>query len=247
MNYQKLLGISSVVLLWQIIAVLPIVDPFFFPGPLTVVTAFITLLPSGLFQDISATFFRVGESFLISTIIAIPLGLLLGHYAAIYRSIEPIIDFLRSLPATAVFPVFMLFFGIGNLSKIAVAVFGAFLIIMFNTAFGVVHSKQLRTLAARLMGASSWKIFRSITFWEGLPYIFVGLRNSVSLTLILIIFTEMFVGSTAGIGRRIVDSQVSFKIPEMYAALLAAGLLGYILNHVLILIEKRLIHWSGSA
>jgi len=238
------LGPLGFVLIWWLIAAFNLADSFFFPGPKETLIALVNLLGGDLVKDILATLSRTMQSFALATIIGVPLGLLLGKAENAYRSIEFIIDFFRSTPATALFPLFLLVFGIADASKIAAATFGGLLIILFNTAYGVINSKKIRILAARLAGASRWQIFRWIVFWESLPQTFVGLRNAISLTLTIVVVTEMFVGTNVGIGRRIIDFQVVFNIPAMYAAIIAAGMMGYLLNYCLRAIEQRLVHWK---
>ena len=120
------------------------------------------------------------------------------------------------------------------------------LIIIFNTAHGVMNVKNSRVLAAKIMGATKSQIFKWILFWESLPQTFIGLRSAISLSLVVIIVTEMFIGTTSGLGRRIIDSQITYEIPTMYAVILLTGIIGYLLNLVFLLIEKRLIHWMGK-
>ncbi len=147
-------------------------------------------------KDFSRTLVRVAYSIVIAIVAGVPVGIVLGAKAAIYRSVEFIVDFFRSTPATALFPLFLLLFGLGDLAKIAVAAFAAWLVIVFNVAYGVMNARQTRILAARSMGASSLRIFRDVIFFETLPQTFVGLRTAVSLALVVIIVAEMFIGAT---------------------------------------------------
>ena len=195
--------------------------------------------------DFWQTLLRVTYAFVTATLIGIPAGIVLGAKEGIYRSVEFIIDFFRSTPATAMFPLFMLLFGLGDFSEIAVAAFAAFLVIVFNVAYGVMHARQTRILAARSMGASSLRIFKDIIFYETLPQTFVGLRNGVSLALVVIIVAEMFIGASAGLGHRIIDAQISYQLTDMYGSILVAGAMGYGLNLMFLVTEKLLIHWSG--
>ena len=133
------------------------------------------------------------------------------------------------------FPLFLLLFGLGDLAKIAVAAFAAWLVIVFNVAYGVMNARQTRILAARSMGASSLRIFRDVIFFETLPQTFVGLRTAVSLALVVIIVAEMFIGATDGIGHRIIDAQISYSLTDMYGSILVAGAMGYGLNLALLL------------
>ena len=90
------------------------------------------------------------------------------------------------------------------------------------------------------------QIFRWISFWESLPQIFVGMRTGLSLCLVIIIVTEMFIGTYAGLGRRIIDFQYVYDIKGMYAVILLTGILGYGINTIFLAVEKRVIHWSGQ-
>ncbi len=196
--------------------------------------------------DFVHTIVRVGYSILVAVVAGVPVGIVLGARASIYRSVEFLIDFFRSTPATAMFPLFLLLFGLGDFAKIAVAAFAAWLVIVFNVAYGVMNARQTRILAARSMGASSLRIFKDVIFFETLPQTFIGLRTAVSLALVVIIVAEMFIGATDGIGHRIIDAQISYSLTEMYGSILIAGAMGYGLNLMLLMIERSLIHWSGK-
>jgi len=247
MKRYTIIGPILLILLWAAIAQLQLIDKFFLPDPFTTVARLVELISEGaILDDIIATLGRVLLAFLISLAVGLPLGLLLGRAEKVYRSIEFIIDFFRSTPATALFPLFLLVFGVTDKSKIAVAAFASMLIIIFNTAYGVMHAKKSRVLAAQIMGATKAQIFRWILFWESLPQTFIGLRSAISLSLVIIVVTEMFIGTNSGLGRRIIDSQIIYEIPTMYAAILLTGIIGYLLNLLFLIVEKRFLHWSGK-
>lgn len=96
------------------------------------------------------------------------------------------------------------------------------------------------------MGASRWRLFLDVVFFETLPQTFIGLRTAVSLTLVVIIVAEMFIGSTHGMGQRIIDAQQVFDLTQMYASILATGIMGYTLNQVFLSLEVRFVHWKGN-
>ena len=247
MKKYTFIGPILLIFIWAVAAQLQLIDKFFLPDPFTTIGKLFQLLVSGaIIGDLISTLERVILAFIIALIIGLPLGLLLGRTEKIYRSVEFIIDFFRSTPATALFPLFLLVFGITDKSKIAVAAFSSMLIIIFNTAYGVMHAKKSRVLAAQIMGATKAQIFRWILFWESLPQTFIGLRSAISLSLVLIVVTEMFIGTTSGLGRKIIDSQITYEIPTMYATILLAGIVGYLLNLLFIVVEKRFLHWSGK-
>jgi len=119
-------------------------------------------------------------------------------------------------------------------------------VILFNVAYGVMNARKTRILAARVMGANRLQVMRDVILLESLPQTFVGLRNGVSLALVIVVVAEMFIGSTDGLGHRVFESQQLFAMPDMYAAIFSAGALGYGLNLFFLLIEKRLVHWTGK-
>lgn len=248
MKRYTFVGPIVLLLIWAVVAEMDLVDGFLLPDPFSTIGKLAELLWTGvIIGDLISTLERVFLAFIIAVAVGLPLGLILGRTEKIYRSVEFIIDFFRSTPATALFPLFLLIFGVTDKSKIVVAAFSASLIIIFNTAYGVLHAKKSRVLAAKIiMGATNGQLFRWILFWESLPQTFIGLRSAVSLSLVIIIITEMFIGTNSGLGRRIIDSQITYEIPTMYATILLAGIAGYLLNLFFLLIEKRFLHWSGK-
>ena len=196
MKRYLLIGPAIFILLWWLVCVLKIVDSFFLPDPISVVGKLFQLVFSGIILgDIGATLGRVMIAFAVAIILGWPAGLVLGMSKNVYKSCEFLIDFFRSTPATALFPLFLLVFGISDISKIAAATFAGLLIIIFNTAHGVMHSNHSRILAAEIMGASRFQIFKSILFWESLPQAIIGFRTAVSWSLAVLIVTEMFIGT----------------------------------------------------
>lgn len=240
-------GPLLLLLFWWVAASAQWVSPKLLPDPVsTFKTLALSAMDPGMWKDIQGTTLRTLSAFLIAAALGIPAGIALGANQAIYRSVEFLVDFFRSTPATAMFPLFLLIFGIGETSKVAVAAFAAWLVILFNVAYGVMHARQTRILAARVMGASDGQIFRQVLFFESLPQTFVGLRVGVSMALVVIIVAEMFIGSSSGLGRRIIDAQQVFDLRQMYASIIVTGVLGYSLNLFFIGIERRFMCWSGK-
>lgn len=247
MKQYALIGPIILILIWAAAARLQFIDKFFLPDPFTTIGKLAELFKNGaIVGDLVSTLERVALSFFIALIIGLPLGLWLGRAEKIYRSVEFIIDFFRSTPATALFPLFLLVFGITDKSKIAVAAFASALIIIFNTAYGVMRAKKPRILAAQIMGATKIQIFRWVIFWESLPQTFIGLRSAISLSLVIIVVTEMFIGTTSGLGKKIIDAQITYEIPAMYATILLSGIVGYLFNLSFLAAEKKFLHWSGK-
>ncbi len=245
--YLPAVGVIVLVACWYLVVWLRAVDPVLLPSPTEAFDALWKGMNGGkLAGDFLKTVERTTLATLIAAAMAIPLGILLGSSERLYRSVEFVIDFFRSTPASAMFPLFLVVFGVGDKTKISVAAFGAFLVILFNVAYGVMNARKTRLLAAKVMGASKLRVLTDVTLLESLPQTFVGLRNGVSLALVIVVVAEMFIGSTDGLGQRVFEAQQLFAMPEMYAAIFAAGALGYGFNLLFLLIERRFVHWAGK-
>ncbi len=243
-----LVGPLLLFLLWQTAVSAKWLNPVLLPSPGETVSYLFSKLADGsMNQDIGATLYRTLMAFFVSAVIGVPLGVMLGSSERLYRSVEFLVDFFRSTPSSALIPLFMLIFGITDTNKIAIAAFAAVLVILFNSAYGVMNAKKTRIMAAQVMGVSRWHVFIDIMLMESLPQTFVGLRTGVSMALVIVIVAEMFIGSETGLGHRIIDAQQLFNIKDMYASILITGAFGYLLNLAFLLIEKRCVHWSGKA
>lgn len=246
MKKELFYGPLAILVLWYIFCLLRIINPLFLPYPHLVVAELGRLvLRLAFWNDVWSTLWRVVVGFAIAAVVGIPLGLLMGYYKKAYSAFEVVVDFFRSLPALAIFPLFMFFFGIGNAAKIATAVFSCSLIITLNSIYGVTNVKKTRQVVAHLVEASRWEIFQRVILMDALPNVFVGLRTSLSMAVVVVVVTEMFIGTNLGIGHRIFEAQLTYRVPEMYAAIIIAGLLGYGLNKGFVAVEQKVVHWSG--
>ncbi|MCV9880134.1 ABC transporter permease [Brenneria izbisi] len=242
------LGPILLFLLWQLAVSAKWLNPVLLPSPTeTLGYLFHAFGEADMREDIAATLYRTLMAFAFAAAIGVPLGIILGSSETVYRSVEFLIDFFRSTPSSALIPLFLLIFGITDANKIAIAAFAAVLVILFNSAYGVMNAKKTRVMAAQVMGVSRWHIFKDIMLMESLAQTFVGLRTGVSMALVIVIVAEMFIGSENGLGHRIIDAQQIFNIKDMYASILITGALGYLLNLLFLLVEKRIVHWSGKA
>jgi sulfonate transport system permease protein len=241
-----LAGPLALLIVWDLVVRLGWIKPILLPPPVdTLLTLVNGMAGSVLLPHFLVTLERTLMAFAIATAVGMPLGIALGSNERAYRSVEFLIDFFRSTPASALIPLFLLIFGINNINKVAIAAFGAFLIVVFNCAYGVINARKQRVAAARVMGATRWQIFKDVLFWESLQPSFVGLRSAVSMALVIVVVAEMFIGSENGLGHKIIDAQQVMNVRVMYAAIMAAGILGYALNVAFLALEKRIVHWSG--
>ena len=116
--------------------------------------------------------------------------------------------------------------------------------VLINTIYGVNNSDKDRIKYAEMEGASPFLIYKEVLLPSILPSTFGGLRIALSLSLIIIIVSEMFVGTYQGIGQKIMDYHLTYKIPQMYSSILITGMLGYLINILFLKFEKRIVHWS---
>lgn len=233
-------------IIWDLAVRTGFIKPILLPAPVDAIGALLSGLAGGpLLTDFGVTVWRTVQAFLIAAVVGMPLGVLLGSNEKAYRSVEFLIDFFRSTPSSALIPLFLMVFGVSDINKVAIAAFGALLIVIFNSAYGVINARKQRVMAAKVMGATRWQVFKDVLIWESLQPSFVGLRSAVSMALVIVIVAEMFIGADSGLGNRIINSQQVMNVKDMYASILAAGALGYALNVLFLVVERRIVHWSG--
>jgi NitT/TauT family transport system permease protein len=237
-----------VLLIWQAVYSLSLLEPTLFPSPGKTFAVFIRFFSSGnIFHDIGDTMMRMMSGYFIAVVLGVITGLVIGLVRPVYESCEGIIDFFRSIPVTTLYPVFVLMFGIGHISKIAMVFWGSFFVIVLNTAYGVIQSNKVRREVAKLYEANKFQIFKWITFYDALPQTLIGMRVAISFALIVEILCEMFMGSEFGIGQRITESFTTYAIPELYALILLAGILGFVFNRIFVFFENKLVPWVGKS
>lgn len=244
-SYYAILSVLIILLSWYLIAdLMQLSNQLLLPGLMATSKEFYQALGSSFYwQDLYSTFYRWMLGLIIGGGSGILTGLVLGKCPKLYNFLEVPLEFLRSLPVSALFPLYLLLFGIGDQSKIALSATIAFLFLMINAYYGVRYAEPERAMAAKLMGANPVQLFFTVTIFEALPAIFVGLRLTVSLSLLATIVAEMFIGSDNGIGYRIYESYLTSASALLFVMIISAGIAGYTLNKILLLSEKRVIFW----
>jgi NitT/TauT family transport system permease protein len=176
--FLPIYGVAGLIALWYLAVWVRVVDPVLLPPPEDAFKALWKGMAGGrLAYDFWRTVERTAYAIAIAAALAIPLGIVLGANERLYRTCEFVIDFFRSTPASAMFPLFLVIFGVGDTTKILVAAFGAALVVLFNVAYGVMNARKTRLLAAKVMGASPLRVLTDVMLLESLPQTFVGLRN----------------------------------------------------------------------
>ncbi len=241
------LGWLAILIGWQVVVWLRLLDPVLLPSPKAVAEAMILLANTiGFREDVAATIRRTFLAFVIAVAVAAPAGLLIGANKKLEDFTAGITDFLRSLPVVALFPVFVLLFGIGDLSKIAAAALAAGLLILMNVVDSVQGARKERMETLKIAGAGPIHLLVYLYLPSTLPGLLTGMRAGISLGLAVVLVMEMLLGGHHGVGKRIYDFATLFQTDKMYGAIVVAGVLGAGLNLVLRATQKVLVHWSGE-
>jgi len=231
--------------LWAAITEGGMVDPLFLSSPSATLTALFHGIASGdLVIAFVATMGRAYGGFLVAAAVGVPIGLVLGGVPRVNMIFGGLVDALRSMPATALFPAFLLLFGVGEKAKVSVATYVCVWAITIYTAYGVKNSGETRRFLLRLHGASPWQRFIDGLLFPALPSVVGGMRTAVSLSLVVTIGTEMLVGTQTGLGQAIYVAQVTYRIPVMYAAIVLSAVGGLASNAAFRWLSRRVVHWE---
>ncbi|MCC9295181.1 ABC transporter permease [Clostridium sp. WLY-B-L2] len=242
--YQRTIVIIVVLVVWEIAPRLNLIDPVFIPPPSTIAYAFIKLIISGeLIRAIIISMSRAICGFGIAMILAIPLGFFMGWFKKFEKYMDPLFSTLRQVNTMTILPLFILLLGIGEASKIAIIAYASFWSTFLNTASAVRNVDPLYIKCAKSIKLSNGKIFRKVVLPSSIPSIFTGLRYSASVSLILLVTSEML-GATNGLGYAINNWQMLFQTDNMWAGIVTMALIGLIINNIFVWIEKRLTHWK---
>ncbi|WP_371379717.1 ABC transporter permease [Sporomusa aerivorans] len=244
-NYlQKYIIILLIVLLWEVLPRIGFVDTFLLPPFSEVMIRWGQMFISGeMFLNFYVSILRVLAGFLIGIGIAIPLGVFMGWYKGFEETVDPLLQACRSSSAIAIYPLFLLIFGIGEQAKIAIISWGTIWPTLLSTITGVRQSDPLLIKSARSMGASGLTLLTKVIVPGAVPNIVTGIRLSAAHSLLVLVVAEM-IGAHAGLGYSIFYFEEHYAIREMYAMLLTIAVLGLIVNYILKYIEKRLTAWK---
>lgn len=238
-------GFGSLLLLWQLLHSFHAFSETLLPRPMDALMRLWELVVTrDIMPDLWATLWRTLAGFALAGTLGIAVGMLVGSFRALNRIFIAPLDFFRSLPVTTLYPLFILFFGLGNANKIAMVFVASWFVVILNTAYGVLQASPIRRQMAELFGASRLQVLMHVTFHDALPQIMIGLRVALSYSLIVSIVCEMFMGTQRGLGQRVFDAYNTYSISELYALVLIVGAIGYLLNVLFVFVERRTVHWG---
>jgi ABC-type nitrate/sulfonate/bicarbonate transport system permease component len=239
-------SVVGVLVLFEVLSRTEVLSPRSFP-PVTdmLSTLWGELGTADLWKAVGNTLEGWALGLAISAGLAIPLGIVIGSSGLLYRSLRVIIEFLRPIPSVALIPAAILIAGTGLQSKVFLATFAAFWVLLVQTLYGVQDVDPVATDTARSFGFSRMQRLFRVTLPSAVPYIATGLRLASTVSLILCVTAELVIGS-AGLGRAINIARSGGNTELMYALIIVTGLLGLLLNELFTRGEKRVLHWHPS-
>jgi NitT/TauT family transport system permease protein len=227
--------------LWEIAARAHWIDVRFFPAPSAIAGTFGTMIVNGsLASNTLTTLERLAIGIVAGGVPALLLGLAMGLYRPVYALVDPLIAATYPIPKSAILPLILLIFGLGEPSKYAMVAIGMFYPVVINTAAGVRQIDRMYFDVGRNFGARGWAVFRTIAFPGALPVIMTGVKLGVGLGLILIAVAEM-IGAQSGLGYMIWNAWQVLQVNVMYVGLITIAVIGFVLTVLLNEVERLLI------
>jgi ABC-type nitrate/sulfonate/bicarbonate transport system permease component len=234
----------AVLLLWQLAALRGLPD--YLLSPLEILKHFIAALGTReLYGDAWASLVRALPGFAIGTLLGVALGLAAGIARSFDEMLSPLVFLTYPVPKIVMLPVFMLWFGIGDLSKILIIALACFYPMFINAYYGARATPRILVWSARNMGASEAQIFRRVVLPAALPLIFAGMRVSLALSFIVMFATEM-INARSGLGHLIREAENSLRFDLMYVSLLAIAILGYAGDRLLRFSRQYFLPWEAG-
>jgi ABC-type nitrate/sulfonate/bicarbonate transport system permease component len=225
---------------WQLLSTF-VFNPFLIPPPIEVIRTAIPMLLSGeILADVSISMTRVLVGFVSGSLAGIVLGVLLGRIRILHDLLDPIMELLRYLSPTAMIPIAVIWFGIGEMSKYFLIFWGTFFIVLINTTAGVWRAPITRQRAAECLGANSLQIFALVVIPSAVPYIVTGMRVAMASSFMSIIPAEIL-AADSGIGYLLQKSSMLLQTNRIFVALLTICILGFAVDRVFRFLVDRVL------
>ncbi|MDR2080164.1 MAG: ABC transporter permease [Treponema sp.] len=245
--FNKSVAIIAFIFLWELCARLKLlINPVFLPPFSKVMQVLFSMAANGdLWKHTIVSLRRSLMGFVLGMMIAVPLGLAIGWFKKFGNILNSLLQLFRNMPTLALLPVFVMFFGIGEFSKVMVILWGVMWSTLLNTISGVHNVDPQLIKASRSMGTSPIRLFGTVILPASMPYIFAGMRISAAVSILILIAAEM-IGANSGLGYALFFYQSNFKIAEMYVYIIVMAILGSVLNFTLETVEQRSFRWRDG-
>jgi len=229
------LGFASLFVIWQLTSIY-LVGSVLFPPPTVVLRKGLMLAKNGiLFEHLWASLQRILAGFVAGSLLGIPIGLAMGSFRPVRKLLEPYTEFLRFIPSVAMITVAVIWFGIGEASKIFLIIYTTIFIVILNTAAGVSAIAPNKIRAAESLGATQAQIFFHVALPATVPYILTGMRLAMANSFTTIVAAEL-IAANDGLGKMLWDGRLFMLVDEIFVSLVTLGLLGFVTD--------RMFRWS---
>jgi ABC-type nitrate/sulfonate/bicarbonate transport system permease component len=248
--FERLVSVCSpiiLILIWELAGQVRLIDTRFFPTPSTIILqAAVPMIKSGeLWTHLSISLTRIGIGFVLGAIPGVIIGLAMGLNPLVRAAIQPLVDATFPIPKSAIAPLFLMIFGIGEESKYAIIATAVIYLVLINTVSGVRNIDRIYLDVGKNYGASRLMMFTDVALPGALPMVFTGLKLGMGVALIIIVIAEI-IGAKSGIGFLIWNSWQVFQVEKMYVGLMVSALLGFGTAALLNVVERRLIPWKSG-
>lgn len=228
----------------------PLADPVFLPSPAAVGRAFVRVVTKGyqnssLLHHLAISMFRFGAAFLFCVVAGVGTGLLMGMNRTAQAILDPIIEITRPIPKLAILPLLIIWFGIGEMTKVVVIVLALFPMMSISAMQAVGEVGQRKVQAAYALGATRGVVFRRVLLPGSLPGIFTAIRVSIGVGITMLVGAEM-VATSDGIAWMSLSASEFLQTDVVLVGVLIMAGLGYGLDRLARWAEVRLVHWSGK-
>jgi ABC-type nitrate/sulfonate/bicarbonate transport system permease component len=243
---MPVLSLFVVLAIWQLLSG-TVFSRHLVPPPLTVVETAIPMLMSGeIFTHVGISLVRVLIGFALGTVLAVIVGVLMGRLRVVNELLDPVIEVMRYLSPTAMIPIAVIWFGIGETSKYFLIFWGTFFFVLINTVAGVMRTPVARQRAAQCLGASRLQIFALVVIPSAAPYIVTGMRVAMASSFMAIIPAEML-AADSGLGYLLQQSGLLLQTNRIFVALAAISALGFLTDRVFRwLVDLTLARYVGQ-
>jgi NitT/TauT family transport system permease protein len=229
------LGFASLFVVWHLASVY-LVSSVLFPPPAIVFRKAVILVRNGvLLEHLWASLQRILVGFIAGSLLGIPIGLAMGSFRPVRQVLEPYTEFLRFIPSVAMITVAVIWFGIGEASKIFLIIYTTIFIVILNTAAGVSAIANNKIRAAQALGATPGQIFFHVALPATVPYILTGMRLAMANSFTTIVAAEL-IAANEGLGKMLWDGRMFMLVDDIFVSLVTLGLLGFAVD--------RMFRWS---
>ncbi|MGA7777274.1 MAG: ABC transporter permease [Paraburkholderia sp.] len=249
-RFATVIALICALVLWQIVSVLQVFPPIALPSPAAVWKALVLLLAHeygghSLYDDIWISVLRIALGFVGAVILGVPIGLGMARNPLIFRIIDPFLQFVRPVPPLAYIPLLVVWFGIGELPKVLLILVGTVPVIIIGTISGVKGTPALRLSVARTLGASETQIFRYVILPSALPEIFTAMRVGIGVAWTCLVAAEL-IAADQGLGWLVQYAGQALQVAIVIVGIVVIGILGYGMELLIRLVERRAVPWRGQ-